>query len=48
MLIDLASGYWQVHVAEKDKEKIAFTSKFSIYYEYNIMPFGLYNAPATF
>ena len=45
--IDLASGYWQVQVAEEDKEKTAFISKFETY-EYNVMPFGLCNAPATF
>ena len=45
--LDLNSGYWQVAVDEKDKEKTAFTSYRGIY-EYNVMPFGLQNAPGTF
>ena len=45
--IDLASEYWQVELEEKDKEKSAFITKYGLY-EYNIMPFGLCNAPATF
>lgn len=41
------SGYYQIAMAERDKEKTAFAWRNELY-DFNRMPFGFCNAPATF
>ena len=46
--LDLKSGYWQVPIMERDKEKTAFRTSSGQLYEFNQVPFGLCNSPDTF
>ena len=45
--LDLKNGYWQMEVHKDDREKFAFCTHKGLY-QFNVMPFALCNAPATF
>ncbi|CAM5108027.1 unnamed protein product [Eretmochelys imbricata] len=44
---DLTKGYWKILLDESAKERSAFITHVGLY-EFNVLPFGLRNVPATF
>jgi hypothetical protein len=47
-VLDAKSGYHQIEIAEDHEERTSFTVGPLGFYEYNRMPFGLSNSPATY
>ena len=45
--LDVASGYYQLEIAEEDRDKTVFVTKYGLF-SFRRMLFGLCNAPATF
>uniref|UniRef100_A0A7I5E5B3 RNA-directed DNA polymerase n=1 Tax=Haemonchus contortus TaxID=6289 RepID=A0A7I5E5B3_HAECO len=45
--LDLCSGYWQIPLSEKAKEKSAFTTPEGLF-QFKVTPFGLSTSPAVF
>ena len=45
--LDLLMGYHQIEVDQRDRVKTVFLTHRGVYI-YNVMPFGLCNAPVTF
>lgn len=46
--LDLTKGFYQVPLDPQAKAKSAFVTPFGAQYAYNVMPFGMMNASATF
>jgi hypothetical protein len=45
--LDCQSGYWQIEVDPKDRDKTTFTSHYGMF-NFTVLPFGVTNAPAFF
>ena len=47
-VLDMKAGYHQIEILEEHKQRTAFTVGPLGFFEFNKMPFGLVNAPATY
>lgn len=47
LTMDLTSGFWQIPIAEADRDKTGFLTRKGLF-RYTKMPMGLTNSPATF
>jgi hypothetical protein len=45
--LDMREGYYLLHMAKGEEWKTAFSCRYSLF-EYQVMPFGLCNAPGMF
>ena len=47
-VLDCYSGFWQINVHEPHREKTAFSVPSLGHYQFNRLPYGLSNSPASF
>ena len=45
--LDMCNGYWHIEIDPRDREKSAFITSEGLY-EFNVLSFGLCNAPSSF
>jgi hypothetical protein len=47
-VLDCYSGFWQINIQEEDHEKSAFSVPSLGHFEFNTLPYGMSNSPASF
>jgi hypothetical protein len=47
-VLDCYSGFWQINIREEDREKSAFSIPSLGHFEFNRLPYGMSNSPASF